>query len=162
MSAVNGAGGPETSAEIDRLAEAARVAMEHGDTEPQIALWSAMFSLERWWFPTTEGDDPRPFLGVLPEGPALIAFTTGERARAWALGNGFEEERASRVLSMSPSSTLQFVEQVVPQGVKLFLVDAGVTGFFVPIEALAGMKGFLEGHGGETPGGEGLGGDPDA
>lgn len=131
------------TAEIDRLAETARAAAE-GDTQPQADLWSAMFSLEQWWFPTTEGEDPRPFLGVLPEGPSLIAFTSGERARAWALGNGFPSEQASRVLSMSPESTVKFVETLVPQGVRLLVVDPGVTGFFTPLETLGAMKGYLE------------------
>ena len=74
-----------------------------------------------------------------PEGPADIAFTTGERARAWALGNGFDEERASRVLAMAPASTVDFLERGVPDAVRLIVVDPGITGFFAAREELRGI-----------------------
>lgn len=124
---------------IDRLAEEARAAGTE-DRDAQAALWRALFTLERWWFPTTEGDDPRPFLGVVPEGPALLAFTTGQRARAWALGNGFDEERAGRVIAMTPDSTVDFLEKAVPEAVRLLVVDPGVTGFFAPRENLRAIQ----------------------
>lgn len=131
------------SAEIDKLAEDARGVDPATDTGPQAALWEAMFDLESWWFPITNLDDPRPFLGVLPEGPALVAFTSIERANAWALGNGFEPERAARVISMSPDSTVDFVEQLVPQGVQIMVVDPGVTGFFAPLTNLRPMQAYI-------------------
>lgn len=128
--------------DIDRLAEAARDAPP-ADAETQSALWGAMFSLERWWFPTTSAEEPRPFLGRLPEGPALLAFTSGERARAWSIGNGIDETQASRVLAMSPDLTLTFLEQNAGIGIELLAVDVGVTGFFAPVGNLRAMQAYV-------------------
>jgi hypothetical protein len=138
---------PDLSAEIDRLAQAAQAAPPSDLVTPS-ALWEAVFGLERWWFPTTSAVEPRPFLGRLPEGPALLAFTSGERARAWSLGNGAPEEQASRVLSMSPDLTVTFLEQNAGIGIEVLAVDVGITGFFAPVANLRPMQQWIESQAG--------------
>lgn len=139
------AGQPTDPATIDALSNAARDS--GGALGAQTALWRAMFGLEKWFF-VARGTPPEvgPLVGVVDEVPSLLAFTTGVRAREFALANGFSEEEASRVLSVPSNGILDLCEQLAEHGVKRLVVDQGTLGFFAPLDQLRPIHGFIEQH----------------
>lgn len=132
-------------ATIDALSDAARDS--GGALGAQTALWRAMFGLERWYF-VARGTPPEvgPLVGVVDEVPSLLAFTTGARAREFALANGFSEEQASHVLSVPSGGILDMCDQFTEHGVKRIVVDQGTSGFFAPLDQLRPIHGFIEEH----------------
>ena len=132
---------PDTDT-IDALSAAARAA--GSDVDAQTALWQAMFELERWYF-VARGilPDVAPLIGVVDDVPSLLAFTTGARARDFALANGFPEEEASQVLGVPTSGVLDLCDQFTGQGVQRIVVDQGVLGFFAPLDQLRPIHGFI-------------------
>lgn len=132
---------PDTS-KVDALSDAARAA--GSDVDAQTALWQAMFELEQWYF-VARGTMPDvgPLVGVVDGVPSLLAFTTGVRAREFALGNGFSEEEASQVLGVPTSAVLDLCDQFATQGVERLVVDQGALGFFAPLAQLRPIHGFI-------------------
>ncbi|MFC7491833.1 MULTISPECIES: hypothetical protein [unclassified Knoellia] len=132
---------PDTST-VDALSHAARAA--GSDLDAQTALWQAMFELDQWYF-VARGTlpDVAPLVGVVDGVPSLLAFTTGPRAREFALGNGFSEEEASQVLGVPTGSVLDLCEQFTAQGVDRLVVDQGVLGFFAPLPQLRPIHEFI-------------------
>ena len=130
------------SGTIDALSTAARAA--GSDVDAQTLLWQAMFELERWYF-VARGTTPdvAPLVGVVDGVPSLLAFTTGSRAREFALGNGSSEEEASQVLGVPTDSVLDLCDQFTTQGVERLVIDQGVLGFFAPLEQLRPIHGFI-------------------
>ncbi|WP_404383752.1 hypothetical protein LL946_00675 [Knoellia locipacati] len=132
-------------ATIDALSDAARAS--GGALGAQTALWRAMFGLEKWFF-VARGTPPEvgPLVGLVDEVPSLLAFTTGTRAREFALANGLDEEQASRVLSVPSSGILDLCDQLAQHGVRRLVVDQGTLGFFAPLDQLRPIHGFIQEH----------------
>jgi hypothetical protein len=132
---------PDTNP-IDALSDAARAA--GSDVDAQTTLWQAMFELERWYF-VARGTlpDVAPLVGVVDGVPSLLAFTTGARARDFALGSGFSEEEASQVLGVPTAGVLDLCDQFTTQGVERLVIDQGVLGFFAPLGQLRPIHGFI-------------------
>ena len=133
---------PPPPASVDALSEAARAA--GSDVEAQTTLWQAMFELDRWYF-VARGTlpDVAPLVGVVDGVPSLLAFTTGGRARDFALANGFSEEEASQVRGVQPGGVLDLCDQFTPPGVERLVVDQGVLGFFAPLAQLRPIHEFI-------------------
>lgn len=127
---------------VDALSHAARAA--GSDVDAQTALWQAMFELDRWYF-VARGTlpDVAPLVGVVDGAPSLLAFTTGARARDFALASGFTEEEAGQVLGVPTSNVLDLCDQFTTQGVERLVVDQGVLGFFAPLGQLRPIHGFI-------------------
>lgn len=126
---------------IDELSERAHAA---GDVEAQSALWRAMFALDEWWFMATGGlPDGGPVVGVVDGVPSLMAFTSQERAREFALANGRSEEEAGQVIAIPGDLVLEMCDQLTHQGVARLVVDLGTTGFSAPLDQLRPMHGFV-------------------
>ena len=132
-------------ATIDALSHAVRES--GGALGPQTALWRAMFGLERWFF-VARGTMPDvgPLVGTVDDVPSLLAFTTGTRAREFALANGFTQEQAGQVLAVPGDNVLAMCDQFAEHGVRRVVVDQGVLGFFAPIEQLRPIHDFIEQH----------------
>ncbi|EAP96922.1 hypothetical protein JNB_19968 [Janibacter sp. HTCC2649] len=132
---------PDTNP-IDALSDAARTA--GSDVDAQTTLWQAMFELERWYF-VARGTMPdvSPLVGVVDGVPSLLAFTTGARAREFALKSGFSEEEASQVLGVPTTGVLDLCDQFTTQGVERLVIDQGVLGFFAPLAQLRPIHGFI-------------------
>lgn len=106
---------PTDPATIDALSDAVKAS--GGALGHQTALWRAMFGLERWFF-VARGTMPEvgPLVGVVDEAPSLLAFTTGARARQFALDNGLPQEQAEQVLAVPSANVLAMCEQARRQG----------------------------------------------
>lgn len=132
---------PPEQVTIDVLSERARVG---GDVDAQSALWRAMFALDEWWFMATGGPpDGGPAVGIVDGVAALLAFTSKERARAFALANGHSPEQASQVIAIPGTLILEMCEQLAAQGVERLVVDLGSLGFSAPLDQLRPMHGFI-------------------
>lgn len=133
---------PPEPATVDALSEAARAA--GSDLDAQTTLWQAMFELDRWYFIARGAmPDVAPLVGVVDGVPSLLAFTTGARARDFALGNGFSEEEANEVLGVPTAGVLDLCDQLTTQGVERLVVDQGVLGFFAPLAQLRPIHEFI-------------------
>lgn len=122
-------------ADIDALATAAR---QDGNMAP---LWKAVYDLERWWFmPTGDRADPRPFCGVLDGKPYLMAFTTGDRARDFAIAQGRgDDDGGASAIAMPPKGVVEMAPSYEEQGVFGIVFDHHVSGFFAPLANLDPM-----------------------
>ncbi|KGN40511.1 hypothetical protein [Knoellia aerolata] len=132
----------EQTASIDDLSEAVRAS--GGALDAQTALWGAMFSLDRWWF-VARGTPPDvgPLVGTVDGVPSLLAFTSGARAREFALANGFSEEQAGLSLAVPSQRVLDMCDQIAEHGVQRVVVDQGTLGFFAPLAQLRAIHAFL-------------------
>lgn len=129
---------------IDALARAA----EGGDNlEHLTALWKATFALERWWF-VLRGDleSPRPFVGVFDGQPFVLAFTTGERVRDFAVANGYAPTDDSAFsITMTPDAAVEAAVGWIAQGIHAITFDHGVTGYFAPLANLESIRTHVRG-----------------
>jgi hypothetical protein len=118
--------------QFDQLAQESKA----GTAEANNALWTATFSLSRWWF-LPDGDQPGPRVGVVDGRPFLLAFTSGERARQQALAWGMAGPDGSvNVLAITPQNVLGMSDGLRNSGVFGITFDHGITGFFAPLENL--------------------------
>jgi hypothetical protein len=127
----------------DVLAEA--VAAEPSTTN-QEKLWKATFSLERWWFVQRgEPDNPQPFVGVHADQPFLMAFTSAERARTFAVENGLADpDDEVLVLALTPADAVVQAPVWLQQGIAAITFDHGVSGYFAPLGNLPAIRSHVE------------------
>lgn len=116
----------------DALAEA--VGREPSKTNHE-RLWAATFALERWWFVQRgEPDNPQPFVGVHQNQPFLMAFTSAERARVFAVRNGLAPADAEvLVLALAPEAAVAQAPVWLQQGISAITFDHGISGYFAPL-----------------------------
>lgn len=119
----------------DKLSEA--VAADPS-TANQEKLWTATFGLERWWFVQRgEPDNPQPFVGVHQDQPFLMAFTSAQRARGFAIENGLSPVDAEvQVLALTPVDALAQAPIWLQQGIAAITFDHGIAGYFAPLAHL--------------------------
>lgn len=132
------------TARIDALARAA----EGGDKlEALTALWTATFELERWWFVLRgDLDNPRPFVGVYEGRPFVLAFTTSERARDFAVAEGYAPAEGSTFsITMTPDATVDAAFGWAAQGIHAITFDHGVTGYHAPLANLDSIRAHVRG-----------------
>ncbi|GAB2600144.1 hypothetical protein [Kribbella endophytica] len=116
-------------------------------TTNQEKLWSATFSLERWWFVQRgEPDNPQPFVGVNNDQPFLMAFTTAERARGFAVANGLASADAEvEVLALTPADAVAQAAVWLQQGIAAITFDHGISGYFAPLGNLPAIRSHVTG-----------------
>jgi hypothetical protein len=119
----------------DKLSEA--VAADPS-TANQEQLWTATFGLDRWWFVQRgEPDNPQPFVGVHQDQPFLMAFTSAQRARGFAIENGLSAADAEvPVLALTPDDAVAQAPIWLRQGIAAISFDHGIAGYFAPLEHL--------------------------
>ncbi len=133
---------PERVAEIDRRAAALKEQSE--SFAAMDALWRAIYGLDRWIFIARGTDDqPGPYVGELPQGPMILAFTTGERARNAALGMGLSEDEASRLLAVPLPSAIEWAATFSSVGVVGIAFDLPAAGYFAPLGNLVPMRDYM-------------------
>jgi hypothetical protein len=127
----------------DLLAEA--VASEP-NTANQEKLWKATFSLERWWFVQRgEPDNPQPFVGVHDDQPFLMAFTSAQRARAFAVDNGLAgPDDEVLVLALTPADAVVQAPVWLQQGIAAITFDHGIAGYFAPLGNLPAIRSHVQ------------------
>jgi hypothetical protein len=123
----------------DALAEAVRT---DPSTENQSKLWSATFALDRWWFVQRgEPENPLPFVGVHRDQRFLMAFTSAQRARAFAIENGLVPADAEVVaLALSPEAAVAQAPIWLQQGIAAITFDHGVSGYFALLGNLPAIR----------------------
>lgn len=104
----------------------------------QEKLWGATFELDRWWFVQRGApDNPQPFVGVHQDQPFLMAFTSAQRARGFAIENGLSPADAEvPVLALTPDDAVEQAPIWLQQGIAAISFDHGIAGFFAPLENL--------------------------
>lgn len=132
----------ETVASIDALSDTAR---SQPDSFAAIdALWRAVYALPHWSFIARGPDDaPSPFIGQLPNGPMVFAFTSRQRAHEGALANGLDEEAASRVLSVPLPGAVEWLAAFGQQGVAGVVFDMPAQGYTAPLHNLLPMQAHI-------------------
>ncbi|HEU4947103.1 MAG TPA: hypothetical protein VFT31_08125 [Kribbella sp.] len=135
---------PSEVAVTDALAEAVR--LDPGSAN-QAKLWSATFALDRWWFVQRgEPDNPQPFVGVHQDQPFLMAFTSAQRARRFAVENGLAPADAEvPVLALAPDDAVAQAPIWLKQGIAAITFDHGVSGFFAPLGNLPPIHAHVRG-----------------
>ncbi len=133
---------PDTVATIDALSDAARSQPE--SFAAMDALWRAVYALPHWSFIARGPDDaPSPFIGQLPNGPMVFAFTTRQRAHDGALAVGLDEEAASRVLSVPLPGAVEWLAGFAQQGVAGVVFDMPALGYMAPLQNLLPMQAHM-------------------
>lgn len=133
---------PDTIASIDARAAAWRENL--GDVELQSALWREVFALEHWFFvPRGTPEQPQPLMLTLPEGPAILAFTSPDRARAAAQGLGLPPETSDSVIAVSLPEAIEWAAGLAQHGVRVAVFDYGVQGYLAPLGNLVPMRDWL-------------------
>ncbi|GAA1571398.1 hypothetical protein GCM10009789_26210 [Kribbella sancticallisti] len=116
-------------------------------TANQEKLWAATFALERWWFVQRgEPDNPQPFVGVHQEQPFLMAFTSAQRARRFAIENGLSPaDTEVLVLALAPDDAVAQVPVWLREGIAAITFDHGISGYFAPLGNLPAIRSHLRG-----------------
>ena len=98
--------------------------------EAMDALWRAVLSLEKWHF-VARGpqEQPVPFSAIVNGKPFLMAFTSPDGARAFALRNKLDQEGQVSLLSI-PSKSISYFTAFASQGVFGILFNDHEKGFF--------------------------------
>ena len=132
-----------TVARIDSLSAATHDA-EPGHPAAWGPLWQATFGLREWLFIARGApQSPRPFIGVLEQGPMLFAFTTAERARIGALSLGLSEAESGSVLTVPTPGVVDWVVSLAQNGVFGISFDHPTTGYFTPLANLIGIRDWV-------------------
>jgi hypothetical protein len=113
----------------------------------QEKLWGATFALERWWFVQRgEPDSPQPFVGVHQDQPFLMAFTSAQRARWFAIENGLSPADAEvQVLALAPDDAVAQAPIWLQQGIAAITFDHGISGYFAPLGNLPAIRAHVRG-----------------
>lgn len=133
--------------EIDELAQAART---DATTSNVNRLWQAVYRLDQWWLlPTGDAVDPRPMVGVVEDRTFLLAFTSDQRVRDFAVARGLEigerdgpgegPQDGVPAMSVTPRDMTGMAAALVEQNIAGILFDQGVNGFVAPIAGLQEM-----------------------
>ncbi|MEV6413705.1 hypothetical protein [Kribbella sp. NPDC051718] len=111
-------------------------------TANQEKLWAATFGLDRWWFVQRgEPDNPQPFVGVHQDQPFLMAFTSAQRARGFAIENGLSPADAEvLVLALTPDDAVAQAPVWLQQGIAAITFDHGIAGYFAPLGNLPAIR----------------------
>ncbi len=117
-------------------------------TANQEKLWGATFALERWWFVQRgEPDNPQPFVGVHQDQPFLMAFTSAQRARGFAIENGLIPADAEvLVLALAPDDAVAQAPVWLQQGIAAITFDHGISGYFAPLGNLPAIRAHVRGQ----------------
>ncbi|ADB32447.1 hypothetical protein Kfla_3387 [Kribbella flavida DSM 17836] len=134
----------EEATVTDVLAEAVRT---DPSTANQEKLWAATFALERWWFVQRGGpENPQPFVGVHSDKPFLMAFTSAQRAREFAVANGLAgADDEVGVLALTPAGVVAQAPVWLQQGIAAITFDHGTSGFFAPLGNLPAIRSHVLG-----------------
>ncbi|CAL4860589.1 hypothetical protein [Microbacterium sp. MM2322] len=133
VAAIDAAAGPSMAAPDDR--------------EAQERLWRAVFALDKWIFIARGTDEqPTPFAATTPQGPAIFAFSTPERAQDAAAGFGIPKEEVDRLPAVPLPDAAGWVASYAESGVASMVFDAPVIGAMAPLSNLAAMAVWIQQH----------------
>ncbi len=140
MSETDARDGDQVTARLDRLNEACRAAPQ--EIEPQIALWSAICSLDEWVFVNRgTAEQPRPYALAAEAGHLVCIYSTPERARAGAIANGLVAEGEAVPMFSTPlPAALDWVLGLAGAGVSGATVDYPQLGAWTPLPNLARFR----------------------
>lgn len=128
---------------IDGLSQAWRE--EQSNQERQAALWQAVFDLNTWFFiPRGNMDNPNPLALEFPEGPAVLAFTTMDRARAAGQAIGLPEEENQHVLGIPMPGAIDWLTGLTAGGVRAAVFDYPTQGYTCPLTNLVPIRDWLQ------------------
>lgn len=102
------------------------------------ALWRLTMDLGHWWF-IAVGDEGQesPAAAVIQEQLMLLAFTTAERARHFAVENGMIGEGEDlRAIALPPAEVVESAQIYQESGIAGLMFDPHIAGYFIPSEQL--------------------------
>jgi hypothetical protein len=125
--------------EIDALAEASRNIQNKTGEQ---SLWKAVLNLPTWFFLAQgEGDDVEPMVGAFGPQKKLLAFTSEERAEAFAKHLAKKGGHQPGILEMDVPSAVEYCQQLFDAKVPYVLFNNGDYGFesgMIKIRDMAG------------------------
>lgn len=105
---------------IDHLA--ANAAAQPGEQSARSALWQGVFALENLYL-VPHGELRAPLAILHESGPAVLLFTTAERAAAFGAGYADGTVEPGSVVAVPTTVIVQFIEQLAEQGITQVQVD---------------------------------------
>lgn len=137
---------PDVLAQLDALDAACRAAPD--EIDPQIRLWQAVASLERWVFINRGTDDePRPYALAAQPGNLLCVYSSGTRAQEAAYANGLVPPDATvSLLAVPVPAAIDWVIAFGERGVVGVALDYPRLGSWVPLPNLARFRPASEQH----------------
>lgn len=132
----------ERLAQIDALSRAWREDL--GSEERQSALWREVFGLDTWFFiPRGNLEMPNPLALEFAEGPAVLAFTTTDRARAAGQAIGLPEEENQHVLGVPMPNAIDWLAGFAASGVQAAVFDYPSQGYTCQLANLMPIREWL-------------------
>lgn len=137
-----------TNINFDELAQKSFAPNATADDKER--LFTAVFLLSDWHF---IGGEAMPRCWLFPEmfgdQPAVTVFTDLERARKFMTEKGLNFSAAGSTLSVSTANILEYIEQLIPQGiVKIFFnPDKDSFGFHHDLKMMRPIYEYLENKG---------------
>lgn len=126
-------------AELDRRSDALRAHAD--DPEAMADLWSLVYGLKRWFFiQRGPAEQPQPYIGVLPEGPMVLAFSTPDRARAGARAVGLGESESTGALAVPLPDAADWIASYAGSGVVGICFDFPQQGYTAPLANVVPMR----------------------
>lgn len=129
-----------TDSEVDALAHASRnVQNKTGEQN----LWKAVLTLPGWYFLAEgQGDDVEPMVARIGGRPALLAFTSEDRAEAFTNHLASKPSGVKRdVLNMDIADAVEYCQQLFDMGVETIHFNSGDYGFSSGMVKLKDMMG---------------------
>lgn len=129
-----------TDTEIDALAHASRnIQNKTGEQH----LWKAVLNLPSWYFLAQgQGDDIEPLVARVGGRPTLLAFTSEDRAQAFARHLAGKQGGPERdVLNMDVPDAVGYCTQVFDMGVETIHFNTGDYEFSAGMITLKDMHG---------------------
>ena len=102
------------------------------------SLWRLTMDLEHWWF-IAVGDEgmESPAAAVIQDQLMLLAFTTAERARHFAVENSMvAPEEDLRAIALTPREVVESATTYHDAGIGGLMFDPHIAGYFIPSEQL--------------------------
>lgn len=120
---------------IARLPELWDAASSDDDPTAVPALLDALLGLEYWYAvpQLSPKGDPVPAATVIEGVPALLVFSTSDKAVAFAKDQDLGEPQPMR---LAPAEVLRQQSEMAESGIQLVMVDLVDTGIFVPFGQL--------------------------
>jgi len=131
---------PAVVAHLDRLSDACRAAPD--DIAPQVELWTAVASLDRW-FCINRGtaEAPKPYAVAAANGAMLCIFSSAERAGVAARQSGLVPEGEQVPLFAVPlPKAIDWAGSFAQSGVVGVVVDHPMLGAWTPLANLAQLR----------------------
>lgn len=126
---------PDAGSDIDRLAQYV------SGPEDQIgmaALWRAVMTLPQWWFIAVgPAGEESPAAAQVGDDVLLLAFTSGDRAREFAVSREMiGEQDALDAIALTPQDVVDSADSYRQAEIHGLIFDAHITAFSIPADQL--------------------------